>query len=178
MSPAPGVSGLGIPRTGLYAPAMSGEQTIQVTVDVQAPPEKIWPLVHDPAGMGAWSSETTGARWKGGATGPALGAEFSGQNRNGWRRWSADGKIVTFDENRAVEWDMTFFGFDICRWSYRIEPLPDGGSRVTETWTDHRNAVLRSPLPGFIITGQTDRPAANRASMEQTLARIKAAAEA
>ncbi|MGQ0630856.1 MAG: SRPBCC family protein [Sporichthyaceae bacterium] len=157
---------------------MNGEREIRVTVDIQAAPEIIWPMVADPAGMGEWSSESTGARWKGGATGPAAGAKFKGKNRNGWRRWSADGTITTFDVNRGVEWDITFYGMKICRWGYQIEPLPDGASRVTETWQDHRNAFLRSPAPGYIITGQKDRPATNRSSMESTLAKIKATAEA
>lgn len=157
---------------------MSGECEIRVSIDVQAPPDAVWPLVADPAGMGRWSSETTGARWKDGATGPSVGARFSGKNRNGWRRWSADGTVITFDPDRLVEWDMTFFGFKICRWSYHIEPGTDGGSRVTETWQDHRNAFLRWRVPGYLITGQKDRPAANRAAMESTLAQVKTAAEA
>lgn len=157
---------------------MSDERELRVTVDIQAPPETIWPMVADPARMGEWSPEATGARWKGGAAGPAVGARFKGENRNGWRRWSADGTIQTFDVNRAVEWDMTFFGFKIARWGYQIEPLPDGASRVTETWQDQRNAFLRWPVPGFLITGQRDRPTANRSGMESTLAKIKTAAEA
>jgi uncharacterized protein YndB with AHSA1/START domain len=157
---------------------MSDDRDIRVTIDVQASPEVIWPLVADPAGMGRWSSETTGAQWKDGATGPAAGARFAGRNRNGWRRWSADGTITTYETNRLVEWDMTFYGFKICRWSYLIEPITGGTSRVTEIWQDHRNAFLRWPVPGYIITGQKDRPAANRAAMESTLAQIKTAAEA
>jgi hypothetical protein len=120
-----------------------------------------------------------GARWKGNASEPSVGAKFKGKNRNGWRRWSADGTIRTFDVNRVVEWDIRFLGFTVGRWGYQIEPLPDGASRVTETWQDHRNAIFqRWHVPSYIITGQKDRTAANRSGMEATLAKIKATAEA
>lgn len=88
-------------------------------------------------------------------------------------------RVRTFDVNRVVEWDIRLLGLPVGRWGYQIEPLPDGTSRVTETWQDHRLPLFqRWHVSSYIVTGQKDRTAANRSSMETTLAKIKASAEA
>lgn len=56
--------------------------------DIAAPAEKLWSLVSDLPRMGEWSPENAGGKWVKGATGPALGARFKGNNKNGVRRWS------------------------------------------------------------------------------------------
>lgn len=162
---------------GLACASMSSDKQYEITVDVQAPPEKVWPLVSDPAGMGKYSPECTGAAYKGGAGGPGPGAKFKGKNRNGWRRWNTDGKITTFEPNRAVAWDISFLGFKVARWTYRVEAGADGATKLTERWEDLRNPLLRWPPLGALVTGQKDRPGANKAGMEVSLQRIKSAAE-
>jgi uncharacterized protein YndB with AHSA1/START domain len=156
---------------------MSNETELEVSTTVQAPPEKIWPLVSDPAGMGRFSPEAVGANYKGGAAGPSLGAKFKGKNRNGWHRWSTDGKITTFDANRAVAWDISFMGFKVARWTYELDAGADGTTTVTERWQDLRIPLLRWPPLGALVTGQKDRPGCNKQGMETSLERIKATAE-
>ena len=58
------------------------------TRDIAAPAEKVWALVTDLPRMGEWSPENAGGKWVKGATGPALGSVFQGNNKNGFRRWS------------------------------------------------------------------------------------------
>lgn len=156
---------------------MSSDRRHEVTTQVKAPPEKIWPLVCDPAGMGRYSPECVGARYKGGAAGPGPGVKFRGKNRNGWRRWSTDGRITTYEANRSVAWDISFMGFKVARWAYAMEAGADGTTTLTERWEDLRNPVLRWPPLGALVTGKKDRPGANKEGMEQSLQRIKAAAE-
>ena len=65
-------------------------------------------------------------------------------------------------------------GLDIAEWRYTFEPTPTG-CRVTETWTDRRNRVLKTLSRR--VTGVVDRAAHNRAGMEKTLERLAKAAE-
>src|SRR5664280_267285 len=63
----------------------------------------------------------------------------------------------------------------VALWPYRFEPT-DGGCRVTESWSDERNALVKAL--GKPVSDVADRPAHNRAGMEQTQANLKAAAQA
>lgn len=69
---------------------------------------------------------------------------------------------------------LTAMGLDIAEWRYTFEPAPTG-CRVTETWTDRRNRVLKTLSRR--VTGVVDRAAHNRAGMEKTLERLAKAAE-
>ena len=59
---------------------LSGE----VSLHMDAPPEKVWALVSDVTRIGEFSPETFEARWTRGSTGPEVGASFKGHvKRNG-----------------------------------------------------------------------------------------------
>ncbi len=56
----------------------------EVTVRMDAPPEKVWALVSDVTRIGEFSPETFEAEWTRGSTGPEVGASFKGHvKRNG-----------------------------------------------------------------------------------------------
>ena len=55
----------------------------EVTIDVSAPPERVYGLISDITRMGEWSPECRRCEWIDGATGPAVGARFRGHNRLG-----------------------------------------------------------------------------------------------
>lgn len=148
--------------------------SVSETVTVNAAPEVVYDLVADLPAMGRWSPECTAVEWRGGATGPAVGARFKGHNRHGWRRWSTDGVVVAADRGRRFSFDISFFGTPVARWSYELEPTADGCT-VTERWDDRRLWVLRV-LAGP-TTGVADRASHNAATMRATLASLKAAAE-
>jgi hypothetical protein len=63
----------------------------------------------------------------------------------------------------------------VATWRYTFEPV-GSGTKVTEEWYDTRGSVARAM--GKPASGVADRASHNRASMEQTLANLKAAAEA
>ncbi len=62
----------------------------------------------------------------------------------------------------------------VALWTYRFEPT-DGGCAVTESWDDERGALVT--LLGKPVSGVADRATHNRAGMEETLRKLKAAAE-
>jgi uncharacterized protein YndB with AHSA1/START domain len=151
--------------------------SVEVSTHIDAPPQKVYELISDLPSMGKWSPECVRCDWLGGATGPAPGVKFKGRNRIGWRRWSTTGTVVTAEPGKELTFDITsVLGMPVARWSYRIES-DGGGSRVTESWQDSRRGSLMNVL-GKLATGVGDRAEHNKRGMEETLARVKAEAEA
>jgi len=148
-----------------------------VSIEVEAPPERVYALVADLPRMGRWSPECVRCVWKGGATGASTGARFKGYNRRGLRRWSTKGTVVAADPGRELTFDVSsVFGLPVARWRYRIEVRGDRGCTVTESTEDRRGRLIT--VLGRIATGVGDRASHNQGTMRQTLERIKEEAEA
>jgi hypothetical protein len=148
-----------------------------VTVErtMRATPEVVAALVSDITRMGEWSPENTGGRWTRGATAAAVGATFQGDNRNGSKKWSTTCTVTQWEPGQHFGFRVTAGPVQVADWQYRFAPTADG-CVVTETWTDRRNALIK--LLGKPFSGVADRVAHNRATMEQTLERLAATAEA
>lgn len=81
-------------------------------------------------------------------------------------------KVVEFEESRLIAWRHV----GVHRWRYEIEPVPDeqgGGTRVTETWD-----ATAYPWFGHVFFALFRFPERNLRGIEETLVRLKAAAEA
>lgn len=154
--------------------ASSSTSVISRSVSVAAPPERVWALVSDLPRMGEHSPESTGGRWARGATGPAVGAVFSGRNASGPRRWSTRSTVVRCEPGRSFAFRVTAAGLPVAEWAYDIEPTA-GGCRLTETWTDRRGALMT--VLGRLTTGVADRESFTVTSIEQTLSSVRARAE-
>ena len=149
-------------------------QVVSRSTTIAAPPDRVWSLVSDLPGMGAFSPENVGGAWRGGATGPVLGAVFRGHNRNGLRRWSTTCTVTRCEPGTSFAFSVRSVGLPVAEWSYDLRP--DGpGCRLTETWTDRRGALIR--LLGTTATGVCDRAAFTAQSIERTLERVKEHAE-
>lgn len=139
------------------------------TTTIQATPEEVYDLVADITRMPEWSPETYRTHWVGGATSAAPGARFRGWNKKGPVRWCTDPVIDVADRGRELTFTTTFFGVGrLTTWSFTMAPA-DGGTTVTETWQSHAK-----PLERVFSGGRAEDL---QRGMEQTLARIKAAAE-
>lgn len=147
--------------------------TISRTVEVTAPPERVWALVSDLPRMGELSPENTGGTWVKG-DGPAVGARFRGTNRRGRRSWSTTAVVTRSDPGRAFAFEVKGGPLPVALWSYEIAPTATGCT-VTESWEDRRGFLLTRT--GGLLTGETDREAFTATSIEQTLARVKEKAE-
>jgi uncharacterized protein YndB with AHSA1/START domain len=149
---------------------------IEVSTHVDAPAERVWPLLADPTRMGEWSPECQRVEWARGNSTPSVGARFRGHNRYGWRRWWTTGTLLTYEPARGLSWKVTLGPLAIARWGYRIDPDADGnGCTVVETFHDLRTGWMIKT--GHLARGVSDVESHNRAGMEQTLSRIKAVAE-
>jgi uncharacterized protein YndB with AHSA1/START domain len=149
---------------------------VEVSERVEAPPDAVWELVGDPVAMGDVTAECFEMTWIGGASGPRVGARFRGRNRSGWRRWSTTCTIVRYEPAHEIAWDVAYGPFPVARWGYRIELDGDGRAVVTERFEDHRGLTLRAVGP--LVRATFDPEGHNRTNMAETLARIKARAEA
>jgi hypothetical protein len=148
---------------------------IEESIDIAAPPERLYGMVSDLSRMGEWSPENQGGKWVGGATGPVEGARLKARNRRGWRRWSTVATIVTANPPKEVAWESRSFGLKIALWRYKFEPNAAGGTTVTESTEDQRGSIMN--VLGPLATGVHDRAGENKKNMQATLEQLKAAAE-
>ena len=149
---------------------------LEESIDIQAPPERLYDMVSDLSRMGEWSPENQGGKWVGGAAGAVEGARFKARNSTGKRSWSSVATIVTANRPKEVAWESSALGLKIALWRYRFEPNDKGGTTVTESTEDRRGRTMH--LIGRTATGVADREAENKKNMRATLEQLKAAAEA
>jgi uncharacterized protein YndB with AHSA1/START domain len=154
---------------------MNKGTTGQARVHISAPPEKVYDLVTDVTRMGEWSPETVKAEWIGGATGPAVGARFKGSNKRGVIRWSTKPRVVVAEAGREFAFETG--GPGPTRWSYRFEQATDGGTDATESFEVMKDMPWYITVTERHLMGIKDRKADLIDAMQQTLERIKKAAE-
>jgi uncharacterized protein YndB with AHSA1/START domain len=144
-------------------------------VTIDAPAAVVYALVSDPMRMPEWSPECVRCRWIGSSNRVEVGARFRGTSRNGRRRWSTTSQITEIRADEVFAWEVTYMRLPVARWEYRI--VPSGYSvQLVERVDDRRGAFLRRVSPW--ITGSSDRAARNSDTMDHTLLKVKAAAQA
>ena len=146
----------------------------EVTLRMEAPPERVWALVSDVTRIGEFSPETVEARWARGSTGPEVGARFKGhvkRNGVGPTYWTPC-RVTRCVTDEVFEFAVSTDDVTVNNWGYRIEA--DGtGSRVTEYFRLEPKPSLRlySLLLGK-LRGRT-----NEKGMRTTLERMKEVVE-
>jgi len=145
-------------------------RSLSRSVHVDAPPSAVFDLLADPARHADFDGSGT---VRGTLSAPARlapGARFGMRMRIG-APYVISNKVVEFEEDRRIAWRH----FGAHRWRYELEPVPadeGGGTRVTETWDASRYSgvwKLAMKALGF--------PERNQRGIEETLVRLKAAAE-
>ena len=147
---------------------------VEVSREIKASPDAVWNAISDVTRMGEWSPECHTCEWNDGATGPAVGARFTGHNRNGEYEWTTEAEVTECVPGEKFAFDGVFGDLRFSKWAYTIEPTGDG-CVVTETWDEGRpDDVIEFTKS---ISGVEDRGEHNRRGMEETLARLAAAVE-
>jgi len=144
------------------------------TVHVNVPPGELFDAVADISRMGEWSPECVSGRWLAPAAGPAVGAEFEGDNvaKLGpitLKRWTTTSRVTACVRGEVFE----FVAEGYSTWRYEFVPTPDG-TQLTECYS-------YPPYTGakkFFYETIGRRSASMVAAVESTLARIKASVEA
>lgn len=162
----------------------------EVSIEVLAPPERVWSLIADVTQMGRWSPVCWKCEWIGDDSGPRVGARFIGHNKEGPARWSRECEVTVCDPGRAFGFSTFFRGHESTRWLYRFEPSPigstdptdptdpteTGGTKVIEAYEPVSEPTwikVFTMIPG--VQSRLDRN--HREGMKETLSRVKRAAE-
>ena len=149
-----------------------------VSVEIAAPPARVYELVADITRMGEWSPECFECRWVKGATGPAVGARFRAKNRG--RRgpaWFNTPVVTVADPGRAFAFNRSGPGIGSYTWRYDLDETATG-TRLTESFDAERPLGSLMSWLTKTWTGSEDRDDDLHRGMVTTLDRIKTAAEA
>lgn len=148
-------------------------KTLEATIDMAATPEEIWPLVSDLPRMASWSPQVVKSVQRGPG---GLGATTVNINRSGWKVWPTRSKVIRFEAPREFAFRVKD-NFTV--WSYTLQPLEDGGTRVIQKREAPDGlAPISARLQGAVLGGVDKFDAEVLAGMKQTLERIKAEVEA
>ena len=101
--------------------------TVEVPIEIDAPPERVWAIVSDIAVMPGASPELQAVEWLDGRNGPGLGARFAGHNRHeAFGEWSTVSVIVEYDPPRVFAWAVGDPEFPAAIWRFSLEPHEGG----------------------------------------------------
>lgn len=162
---------------------MDRQRTVSDSVTIAVPPMTAWEAVSDVSQMGRWSPENTGATLP--SPGPlAVGDSFVGTNKRGRASWTTECTVTAADPGERFAFRVHKIGPKRpvvsgrnATWEYRFEEV-EGGTRVTETWTDDRRwpdgvAAVFDRL----VTGGQPFADYQRKNIRRTLDRLRSALE-
>ena len=155
--------------------SVSGSITIEVS------PEEAYDAVSDVRQMGRWSPENRGARIDGAFKAAYVGMRFVGDNKRGPATWQTGCIVTAADRGRRFAFDVNRYGkgrlmlpVSVASWSYDFRPV-DGGTLVTEAWTDGRTLWpdVATRLFDPIATRRASFAEFQEGNIRRTLARLK-----
>jgi len=110
------------------APVHADGAGVTVEVDVDAPPEAIWPFISDIDLPARFSDEFRGAEWT--SPEPGVGATFLGRNRNErMGDWEVVCHIVDHQQDRVFAWNSADPVDAAAQWRFELVPLA-GATRL------------------------------------------------
>jgi polyketide cyclase/dehydrase/lipid transport protein len=161
---------------------VSRTMTVQDSIVVDADPMTIYQLVADPSQMPRWSPENTAGDVPEPGSPATVGTTFVGSNKRGFARWQTRCRVTVSDPGERFAFDVFQIGLRtpfvqvrIASWAYEFEPV-DGGTKVTETWTDGRRRWPDAMANTFdkIATGGRTFADFQCRNIAKTLANLKA----
>ncbi|MER5733898.1 SRPBCC family protein [Streptomyces sp. NPDC002138] len=161
--------------------------SVSDSIHIGVSPATAYRQVSDPALMGSWSPENLGATLRGDRRDAAyVGLAFDGHNKRGPFRWTTRCTVTAADAERLFRFRVHAIGLTrprlpgpIATWEYRFEDA-EGGTRVTETWTDDRRSWPDPVANAFDRVATRGHTFADfqRRNIRTTLRNLKAALEA
>lgn len=148
-----------------------GAPLLQAHIDISAPPERVWALISDLKKMPQWSPQCRAMKMFGTLR---EGAKTLNWNRRGLMFWPTSSTITVVEPERTLAFRVDVNGTE---WSYELEPI-EGGTRVTESRRAPNGIKkLSSATVNAVLGGEPNFEIELVDGMNETLARLKAAAE-
>jgi uncharacterized protein YndB with AHSA1/START domain len=145
---------------------------LEQSIEIAAPPARVWALVTDLPRMAAWSPQVVKTFVKGPVQ---LGTRTLNVNRRGLLVWPTRAKVVRFEPHREFAFRVKD-NFTI--WSFTLEPTGTGTRLTQRRETPDGISDISVRLTKVALGGQDQFRAELLEGMQQTLAAIKADAEA
>jgi uncharacterized protein YndB with AHSA1/START domain len=159
---------------------MSDLPSVEVHLEVAAPPERVWELVSDVTRIGDWGSECVAAQWLDGADGPAVGVRFRGHQTRHGSKWDTTATVIEAEPGVSFAWAVGDPANPAATWRYQL--YDESGSTIV------RYRAVMGPGPSGLTARIADRPdreeylialrlGEHKQNMMTTLQAIKRAAE-
>jgi hypothetical protein len=144
------------------------------SVEIDRDPAAVFAAVSDITRMGEWSPECTAGRWVEGATGPAVGAKFEGDNAlvmfgRTMKKWTTTSEVTACVPGEVFEFNAEGY----TTWRYQLEATASGATKLTESF----EFTSKSATQKFLYETLARRPASITKGMQKTLERIKQSLE-
>lgn len=153
---------------------MTVEPLLEETIEISAPPVRVWSLVSDLSNMSRWSPQVVKTLVRGRPV--QLGTKAININRDGFKVWPTQSTVVRFEPHREIAFRVKE-NFTI--WSFLLEQTPTGGTRVTQRReAPDGTSSMSNTLVDKVLGGQEAFQGSLRKGMRETLHKVKAEAEA
>lgn len=147
---------------------------LEQSIDIAAPPQRVWALVSDLPRMARWSPQVVKSFLRGGAP-VRLGSQLFNINRRGWQVWPTQAKVVRYSPHEEIAFRIKE---NKSIWSYTLTPTEDGGTHlVHQRVVPDGISAISLRLTKAAFGGQEAFTAELVDGMRQTLERIKADVE-
>jgi uncharacterized protein YndB with AHSA1/START domain len=153
---------------------VSAERELRAETTVHAPTEQVWDLLTDFGRLPEWSPETVRmVPLKPG--GLRLGQWYLGINRRKGVVWPTRSVVAVLQPGRALAWDTRSSG---ARWIWELAPAGESTHVVHRRPVPSSLTTVSRVFAGAFLGGADGHADELEAGMAQTVARLKAAAEA
>ncbi len=106
--------------------------TVEATVQVAAPPERVWELASDIHLVASVSTELQEVTWLDDGDAPAVGRAFRGRNRHPQAgEWTTTSWVVECDAPCRFGWDVEDPARPTASWRFELTPR-DGGTQLRQ----------------------------------------------
>ena len=154
-------------------PTESAPAAIESSIEIDAPPARVWEVVSEVRNATEWSSQAWRIFSPGGRT--TKGTWAINLNKRGPIVWPTTSRVVEFEPGRRF---ANRINENTTVWVFELEPTPSGGTRLTERREvpDGLTFISRF-LTDKLFGGQKSFTAEMDRGVSTSLQRIKALAE-